>query len=310
MGTSKLTIEQTEQVIELKKAGMYNNQIAKFFNVPHWVVSYVLRQNNLKSYRKLVSHEINRIINLHAEGMNNVEIAKILCITDAAVGKILRRCNLHTNLRRIEQVGDEIIKLYNQGQSCLAISKQVGFSDANVGIFLRKNHLPLYRFIKLEIIDEIHAKCSRCRQIKELLNWPMNGKSSYYSYCRECFNTRTNKYKQRNPFKIRFYHIRKRCYKEHIPFDLTPECLMELWEKQIGLCFYTDRPMNRDIQANDPTAMSVDRIDSTGGYMKGNIVLCQRRINSMKNDATIEEMKLWMPEWYRRVHSLMSLSSL
>jgi hypothetical protein len=37
-------------------------------------------------------------------------------------------------------------------------------------------------------------------------------------------------------------------------------------------------------------SVSVDRIDSSKGYVLGNIALCMKQINIMKNDSTLGEL--------------------
>ena len=39
--------------------------------------------------------------------------------------------------------------------------------------------------------------------------------------------------------------------------------------------------------------VSVDRVDSTKGYTKSNIVLCCWAVNNIKQDLTVEELKYW-----------------
>jgi len=35
--------------------------------------------------------------------------------------------------------------------------------------------------------------------------------------------------------------------------------------------------------------------------VKGNVVLCVARVNTIKSDVSLNEMKLWMPGWYERI---------
>jgi hypothetical protein len=42
----------------------------------------------------------------------------------------------------------------------------------------------------------------------------------------------------------------------------------------------------------EDNSISVDRIDSTKGYSKDNIVIVSNRVNRIKNNATLEELKL------------------
>ncbi|MFF4026978.1 hypothetical protein ACFYY5_29420 [Nocardia elegans] len=56
---------------------------------------------------------------------------------------------------------------------------------------------------------------------------------------------------------------------------------------------------------NDPHSCSVDKIIPELGYVEGNVVLLTKRINSVKYDLTLDEMKRWMPGWHRKLTRFM-----
>lgn len=47
-------------------------------------------------------------------------------------------------------------------------------------------------------------------------------------------------------------------------------------------------------------AASLDRIDSSKGYVKGNVVVISRRANSLKSDGTLQELKA-ICDFYERL---------
>ena len=69
--------------------------------------------------------------------------------------------------------------------------------------------------------------------------------------------------------------------KRKIPFDdnMDYTVLLNLWNKQKGLCYYTNIPMQLTNEIV-PELVSIDRIDSLKGYTEDNIVLCCYIINT------------------------------
>ncbi len=90
------------------------------------------------------------------------------------------------------------------------------------------------------------------------------------------------------PFRIHLRRAKKR-FKE---VDITLEYLKEIWDKQNGICPYTNiklvMPLNKQKNNVFYTA-SLDRIDSSKGYIKGNIQFISTAINYMKAEATHEQ---------------------
>lgn len=38
-----------------------------------------------------------------------------------------------------------------------------------------------------------------------------------------------------------------------------------------------------------------------GNYVSGNVVFCINKVNTCKNDLSLEEIEKWMPSWYERI---------
>lgn len=76
--------------------------------------------------------------------------------------------------------------------------------------------------------------------------------------------------------------------------DLTRETVLDVFG---DTCSITNKPfeyVNRFNSYHNPLAPSIDRIDSTKGYYKGNIQIVLSCINRMKNDSPNEEfLELW-----------------
>lgn len=101
---------------------------------------------------------------------------------------------------------------------------------------------------------------------------------------------------QYSPFKYSLNKARSRSKSRSEVTDLTLEYLKEIWENQNGLCPYTNIKMEMPRSSQDedikksPTKLSLDRIDPSIGYIKGNVEFVCYCINVMKNDFTKQEM--------------------
>jgi hypothetical protein len=85
--------------------------------------------------------------------------------------------------------------------------------------------------------------------------------------------------------------IRYREKKFNIEVTIDRNYLDSLWEQQKGRCFWTKVPIYTDCTPKHPQRISIDRVDSTKGYIQGNVVLCCRFANFGKSDA---DLKTWL----------------
>lgn len=81
-----------------------------------------------------------------------------------------------------------------------------------------------------------------------------------------------------------------RALKNNIPFDLTKEQLIELFEKQNGKCALSNLEMQTVIKAGkNPFNVSIDRIKPGRAYSLSNIRLVCNSINTMRSNLSDEE---------------------
>jgi len=79
---------------------------------------------------------------------------------------------------------------------------------------------------------------------------------------------------------------KERAKRKGIEFNIT-ENDIELPKK----CPILEIPIIPGIGTQSPNSPSIDRIDSSKGYVKGNVAIISYKANAMKNGATLDEMK-------------------
>jgi hypothetical protein len=64
--------------------------------------------------------------------------------------------------------------------------------------------------------------------------------------------------------------------------------VLEIYEKQEGLCYWFKIPLRPSLISKHPQQPSIDRIDRTKGYTLDNVVLCCYAANIGRNESTVE----------------------
>jgi hypothetical protein len=81
-------------------------------------------------------------------------------------------------------------------------------------------------------------------------------------------------------------NARSRAAKKGLPFELTRDEIMSMFEEQDGRCFYSDIKLNvvksDASRTHDPFKMSLDCVDPSLGYVKDNVVWCAYCVNALK----------------------------
>lgn len=113
-----------------------------------------------------------------------------------------------------------------------------------------------------------------------------------YQTCRRCSSG-----KILSNFRESFIHNLKKnalYRKKHFGEDVTPEYLYSLLEKQDFKCALTGDTLLPEDNSLDherkDLPLSLDRIDSSKGYIKGNLQWVTKRVNLMKGEMTMAEL--------------------
>lgn len=125
------------------------------------------------------------------------------------------------------------------------------------------------------------------------------------SSCKKCTYEKSRSTLQNSP--IRYWRDRQQKLSVHakskgILFDLPKDYLLNIWQDQQGICFYTDEQiellLGEGLRRNSP---SVDKLIPEKGYIEGNVVICTHKANSVKQDLALSEIEAWLPGWYQRI---------
>lgn len=139
--------------------------------------------------------------------------------------------------------------------------------------------------LMLRRLPQDQRRCLTCNQKPQMPR---------YFVCHECFKSQRKI--ARRTYNVsrdsRFRELlRTSRYRSRDKSDLSVAFLNELWDKQAGLCFYSGLPMilKKFGTGRSPYSVSIDRKDSSIGYLKNNTVLCCWAVNAGKNNFSIEE---------------------
>lgn len=141
--------------------------------------------------------------------------------------------------------------------------------------------------------------CIKCGETKELDQFSKRkdkGIVSYRNECRACERQRKADHYQKRPLSYALRMAKQRAIKKGMEFNLTEEDLVvPEYCPLLGIPLQT----NKKGAGND--SPSIDRIDSSKGYTKDNVWIISHRANTLKNNATIEELSILVRNLHKKV---------
>jgi hypothetical protein len=130
-----------------------------------------------------------------------------------------------------------------------------------------------------------HRQCMKCEEVKPLTGFHrhVKCKGGYNSVCKGCRKPLSKQQHASRTIQRRLYDSAKsRSTKLGRNFDITLDDIVIP-----PRCPVFDKPF----EEKTAYAASIDRIDSSLGYVRGNIQVISLRANLLKNNATLEELE-------------------
>lgn len=131
-----------------------------------------------------------------------------------------------------------------------------------------------------------HRKCTICKEVKHKSEFHKGSERHMLRVLPECKTCRKVKSKQSYAALSHAQHLynsaKGRSRRLNLDFDLTVEDI-----KVPRKCPVLGEPLIK----NTEYASSLDRIDPSKGYIKGNIQVLSVRANMLKNNASIDELE-------------------
>jgi hypothetical protein len=137
--------------------------------------------------------------------------------------------------------------------------------------------------------------CNRsCSVSNRNKNWPLNERRKYCYQIKQHAGNRKDEF---SPF--RYFIIKSRVFSRREKYGsptIDVEYLKDLWRRQNGICPYTGIKMilpqntKENMSIHSLKKASLDRIDSTKGYLKGNVHFVCLSINLAKKNFPHEDM--------------------
>lgn len=160
----------------------------------------------------------------------------------------------------------------------------------------------LYNILKPYLKKTTERKCLTCGETNDRYFY-----KKIFSLCKSCYSDanmekfkglsnekrkriqgKVREWARNNSVKLKLTQSRMRAKNKKMCFDLDEEYINELFKKQNGRCIYTNVP----IKLTDDGVgelFSIDRMDSSKGYVKGNVVLTTGFVNKMKSNYKLSE---------------------
>lgn len=150
------------------------------------------------------------------------------------------------------------------------------------------------------VVDGVeYKKCTMCEETFphtfEYFDKSPLGQHGLRSDCRKCRLSKNREFSERK-WVWQLYTNAKTSTRRYglEPVDISEEYISELFDRQGGKCYWLGIPMIPSKKVKSPMQPSLDRLDRSRGYVKGNVILCCFVANFGRNENGVEEWKQFL----------------
>lgn len=147
--------------------------------------------------------------------------------------------------------------------------------------------------IKLET-GRYAKPCPECGEMQDYLRkWYAEASLREGKVCKKCSNRKTENCHRSIYRGIRLSWLKKfetNAKLRSLDWEITADDIADLYEEQDGKCALTGWDISfPEVGHHQLSTVSIDRIDSSFGYLKENVQLVDKRVNMMKQAYSQEE---------------------
>ena len=88
----------------------------------------------------------------------------------------------------------------------------------------------------------------------------------------------------------KYIALKQRAEDKGLQFNLTLRSVANMMNAR--KCYFTGVSIRHDTRKDAPNKLTIDRVDASKGYIKGNVVACSLSFNQKKKDLTISDIEL------------------
>ena len=140
----------------------------------------------------------------------------------------------------------------------------------------------------------VHVHCNRCGKDSIMRAYTFSNKQHAYKACKHCRHEIRSEAAMKYHFckedRYKIHSIKSSAHCRNLPILLTAEEIVDIIHKPCVYC-------------GAEKANGIDRIDSSIGYIQGNVVPCCSICNWMKNALSVEEFYNHIDKIHNFIHN-------